>query len=67
VEPEERFLVERVERAWVVAACSGHAFKFGPVLGQRLGEAIAGRLDPSDLARWAAGQEGPFDSTDDHT
>ena len=55
VEPEERFLVERVDRAWVMAACSGHAFKFGPVLGQRLAEAITGRLGAHDLARWAAG------------
>lgn len=58
VAPEERFLVERVERAWLMAACSGHAFKFGPVLGQRLAEAIDGRLEPSHLARWAAGQGG---------
>jgi glycine/D-amino acid oxidase-like deaminating enzyme len=62
VEPEERFVLEPLGRAWVMAACSGHAFKFGPVLGQRLAAAIDGRLDPSDLARWAAGQGGlPFD------
>jgi glycine/D-amino acid oxidase-like deaminating enzyme len=59
VEPAERFLVEHIERAWVMAACSGHAFKFGPVLGQRLAQAIAGRLEPSHLERWAAGQGGP--------
>jgi glycine/D-amino acid oxidase-like deaminating enzyme len=57
VEPEERFVLERFERAWVMAACSGHAFKFGPVLGQRLAEAIGGRLDAGVLSRWAAGQE----------
>ena len=56
VEPEERFLLEPRGRAWVMAACSGHAFKFGPVLGQRLAEAIDGRLDPGDLSRWAAGE-----------
>jgi glycine/D-amino acid oxidase-like deaminating enzyme len=59
VEPQERFVLERFERAWVMAACSGHAFKFGPVLGQRLAKAMDGRLDPSDLARWASGQGGP--------
>jgi len=59
VEPQERLVLEPFERAWVMAACSGHAFKFGPVLGQRLAAAIDGRLDPSDLARWAAGQGGP--------
>jgi glycine/D-amino acid oxidase-like deaminating enzyme len=58
VEPEERFVLEPFGRSWVMAACSGHAFKFGPVLAQRLADAMDGRLDPSDLARWAAGQEG---------
>jgi glycine/D-amino acid oxidase-like deaminating enzyme len=68
VEPEERFVVERREKAWVMSACSGHAFKFAPVLGQRLAQAIEGRLDPADLARWAAGGEGnPFDSTHEPT
>jgi glycine/D-amino acid oxidase-like deaminating enzyme len=56
VEPEERFVLEPFGRSWVMAACSGHAFKFGPVLGQRLVEAIVGRLDPGDLSRWAAGR-----------
>lgn len=55
VEPEERFVLERFERAWVLAACSGHAFKFGPLLGRRLAEAIDGGGDAAALARWAAG------------
>jgi glycine/D-amino acid oxidase-like deaminating enzyme len=68
VEPEERFVVERREKAWVMSACSGHAFKFGPVLGKRLAEAIVGRADPSELARWAAGQEDhPIDQTPERT
>jgi glycine/D-amino acid oxidase-like deaminating enzyme len=56
VEPEERFVLEPLARTWVMAACSGHAFKFGPVLGQRLADAIDGRLDAADLSRWAAGE-----------
>ena len=56
VEPEERFVIEPLGRAWVMSSCSGHAFKFGPVLGQRLAAAIDGRLDPDDLERWAAGE-----------
>jgi glycine/D-amino acid oxidase-like deaminating enzyme len=56
VEPEERFVLEPLERAWVMAACSGHAFKFGPVLGRRLAEAIDGRADAGELSRWAAGE-----------
>lgn len=58
VEPEERFVIERTGRAWIMAACSGHAFKFGPVLGQRLAEAIDGRMDGARLSRWAAGETG---------
>jgi glycine/D-amino acid oxidase-like deaminating enzyme len=56
VEPEERFVLEPFERAWVMAACSGHAFKFGPVLGQRLAEAVDGRRDATEVSRWAAGE-----------
>jgi glycine/D-amino acid oxidase-like deaminating enzyme len=68
VEPEERFVVERRDKTWVMSACSGHAFKFAPALGQRLAQAIQGRLDPTDLVRWAAGREGnPFDSTHEPT
>ena len=63
VEPEERFVLEPVGRAWVMSACSGHAFKFGPVLGQRLADAIDGRMDAWHLSHWAAGEPlGPFDS-----
>jgi glycine/D-amino acid oxidase-like deaminating enzyme len=57
VEPEERFLVEPLGRAgWVVSACSGHAFKFGTVIGLRLAEAISGRLEAAALTRWASGE-----------
>jgi glycine/D-amino acid oxidase-like deaminating enzyme len=58
VEPEERFVVEPLERAWIVAACSGHAFKFGPVLGRRLADAMDGRWDAERLSHWAAGGSG---------
>jgi glycine/D-amino acid oxidase-like deaminating enzyme len=56
VEPHERFVLEPLGRAWVMAACSGHAFKFAPVLGQRLAGAIDGRMDATELSRWAAGE-----------
>jgi glycine/D-amino acid oxidase-like deaminating enzyme len=57
VEAQERFVVEPLGRAgWLVSACSGHAFKFGSVIGLRLAEAIDGRRDPAALARWAAGE-----------
>lgn len=55
VQPEERFVVEPLGRAWIVSACSGHGFKFGAVVGLRLAEAIEGRRDPAAVSRWAAG------------
>lgn len=55
VEPRERFLLEASGPTWIVSACSGHAFKFGPLLGQALAEAVAGERDAAALARWAAG------------
>jgi glycine/D-amino acid oxidase-like deaminating enzyme len=56
VEPNERFLVIAQGRGLVVSACSGHAFKFGPVIGSRVAETIDGARDASSLARWAAGE-----------
>jgi glycine/D-amino acid oxidase-like deaminating enzyme len=57
VEPEERFVVRPVGRAaWVASACSGHGFKFGPLLGERIALALDGRLDAAALTREAAGE-----------
>lgn len=56
VEPRERFIVEPLGRAFLVSACSGHGFKFGSIVGMRVAEAIDGRRDPAELARWAAGE-----------
>lgn len=39
--PDERFILERRGRVVVAAACSGHAFKFAPALGERLAELAA--------------------------
>jgi glycine/D-amino acid oxidase-like deaminating enzyme len=59
VEAEERFIVEPVgPQSWVMSGFSGHGFKFGPVLGQRLAAAIAGEIAPISLTTWAAGREG---------
>ena len=55
VEPEERFLVLSRGRGLVLSACSGHGFKFGPVIGARVAEAVSGG-DVAALARWAAGR-----------
>jgi glycine/D-amino acid oxidase-like deaminating enzyme len=55
VAPEERFIVELRGRGCLVSACSGHAFKFGSVIGLAVAEALDGRRDGEDLRRWAAG------------
>lgn len=58
VEPEERFVVEKISRrAWVMSGFSGHGFKFGAVLGQRLAQAIAKRELEAFIPAWAAGDE----------
>jgi glycine/D-amino acid oxidase-like deaminating enzyme len=55
--PEERFVVERRGRGWLVSACSGHGFKFGALIGLKVAEAVAGGAEPERLARWAAALE----------
>jgi glycine/D-amino acid oxidase-like deaminating enzyme len=58
VERAERFIVEPVGTAgWVMSPCSGHGFKFGPVIGLKLAEFIEhGRIgDDIDISVWAAG------------
>jgi len=58
VEPDERFVVEPLgARSWVMSGFSGHGFKFGAVLGQRLAAAIAHPAEASALPAWAAGDE----------
>jgi glycine/D-amino acid oxidase-like deaminating enzyme len=57
VEGEERFVVEPLtERTWVLSGFSGHGFKFGPLIGERLAEVLEGRAEGAALTRWAAGR-----------
>jgi glycine/D-amino acid oxidase-like deaminating enzyme len=56
VAPDERFIVELRGRGCVISACSGHAFKFGSVIGLAVAEALEGRRDGEALRRWAAGE-----------
>ncbi len=53
---DERFIVEKLgPSAYVATGFSGHGFKFGAVIGERIaGAAIAG-ADPGALTHWAAG------------
>jgi len=52
----ERFIVEPVEQAWVLAGFSGHGFKFGAVIGEMLATTLAGERTPAALTAWAAGR-----------
>ncbi|MEO3435067.1 FAD-dependent oxidoreductase [Inquilinus sp. CAU 1745] len=52
--PEERFVVEKRGKGWLVSACSGHGFKFGALMGQRVAAGITGAIAPDALAKWAA-------------
>lgn len=58
VEPEERFIAEPLgSKAWVLSGFSGHGFKFGAVIGERIAAVLAGEIDANALTRWAAGRE----------
>ena len=56
VEPQERFIIEPVERSWVVSGFSGHGFKFGPTIGRGVADAVTGRRSAAEVGSWAAGQ-----------
>jgi glycine/D-amino acid oxidase-like deaminating enzyme len=54
---DERFIAQAVgRRTWALSGFSGHGFKFAPLLGERLADAIAGTISGAALSRWAAGQ-----------
>ena len=55
-EAAQRFILRRIGQAWVLTGCSGHGFKFGPLMGLALADAALGRRDPDTLAAWAAGE-----------
>ncbi|MDR6291510.1 MULTISPECIES: NAD(P)/FAD-dependent oxidoreductase [Inquilinus] len=53
--PDDRFVLERRGRAWLVSPCSGHGFKFGALIGRAVADGVRGRRGPDELASWAAG------------
>ncbi|HZV80339.1 MAG TPA: FAD-dependent oxidoreductase, partial [Candidatus Binatus sp.] len=55
VQPDERFLIERLGNAWLVSACSGHGFKFGALNGIAVADGIAGRRSVDEITAYAAG------------
>ncbi len=53
---DERFIVEPLgPNALVATGFSGHGFKFGAVVGERIAGAAIGGDSPAALTRWAAG------------
>lgn len=43
-------------KGYVVSACSGHGFKFAPLIAEGLAAAITGERPRDDVAAWAAGR-----------
>ncbi len=56
VVPDERFRIEATDKALVLSCCSGHGFKFGPLVGERVVDHLDGKLPVTTLRAWAAGE-----------
>jgi sarcosine oxidase len=51
--PDHHFLIDRHPEqpgVWLVSPCSGHGFKFAPVVGERVAEWVVSGSPPPDLA-----------------
>jgi sarcosine oxidase len=57
--PDSDFVLDRVGRIVVGCGTSGHAFKFGPLLGELLADLAEGRDPPVDLSRFNLHRNGP--------
>ncbi|RJF94385.1 FAD-dependent oxidoreductase [Oleomonas cavernae] len=55
VTTDERFRIEAEDKALILSCCSGHGFKFGPLVGERVVECLDGKAPVSKLQSWAAG------------
>jgi sarcosine oxidase len=53
------FVIDRVGRIVVGCGTSGHAFKFGPLLGELMADLAEGTDPPVDLGRFALRRDGP--------
>jgi sarcosine oxidase len=56
--PDEHFVLDRVGPVVVGSACSGHAFKFAPLVGLILGDLATAQSPPVPLDRFAADRFG---------
>jgi glycine/D-amino acid oxidase-like deaminating enzyme len=57
VTPDERFVCRFSDSSAWLGGFTGHGFKFGPLIGERLADVILGGSGQDDFARWAAGRE----------
>ncbi len=49
-----RFIAEERDRALVISACSGHGFKFGAAIGERVAAMVRGKATLAELQAWMA-------------
>lgn len=57
--PDEDFIIDAIpglDGAFLISACSGHGFKFGPLIGQICVNLVNGTTMPYDLARFGLGR-----------
>ena len=52
---DDRFILERRQRLWIVSACSGHGFRFGALTGELVADAITGEEETEAIAHRLAG------------
>jgi len=52
--PDEDFVLDRVGPIVIGSPCSGHGFKFAPLIGAMLADLARGREPPNWLRRFAA-------------
>lgn len=56
VEADERFILEKQDRAIIVTGFSGHGFKFGALMGELVAGLINECITPAEAAELAAGR-----------
>jgi monomeric sarcosine oxidase len=61
--PDEQFVIDRQDQIVIGAGCSGHAFKFSPLLGRLLADLATGGSVPEDARRWRLDRPGLREAT----
>lgn len=57
--PDGDFVLDRIDGVIVCGGCSGHAFKFGPLLGRLIADLAQGRPLPPEADRFRASRLAP--------